>query len=340
MAEKKQPVHPYLDRRELFAYAAYFGPAFLAAQGLPVEGLETKQSPQEKPTAKQYQMKKSINMWALPYPEKMSLDDCLALLRDAGFEGVELNYAEKGELSVESSLQEVEAIGRKVRSYGLEVSGLCSFLFWPYPLTSNDRKRRERGLQLAHKMIDVANALGTENLLVVPGAVYIPWAPEPEPVPNDLCWERAKRAVEDLIPHAERRGVYLNIENIFANGFLCSPQEMVEFVDSFGSPWVRVHFDIGNIAQYQFPEHWIRILGSRIKNVHLKEFNRRLGIFSLDAFRPLLDGTTNWPAVMEELDRAGYRGWLTFEYFRPFEHWPEVLVYQTSMAMDRMLGRA
>jgi hexulose-6-phosphate isomerase len=51
-----------------------------------------------------------------------------------------------------------------------------------------------------------------------------------------------------------------------------------------------------------------------------------------------LDGTTDWPAVLEALDATGYRGYLTFEYFRPFEHWPESLIYQTSDALDRMLG--
>ena len=53
----------------------------------------------------------------------------------------------------------------------------------------------------------------------------------------------------------------------------------------------------------------------------------------------LLDGTTNWPAVIEAFDRIGYRGYLTFEYFHPFPHYPEALVYQTSDALDRILGR-
>ena len=56
-----------------------------------------------------------------------------------------------------------------------EVSGLCSFLFWPYPLTSNDPAKRGRGVELAGLMAQAAHDLGTENLLVVPGAVHIPW---------------------------------------------------------------------------------------------------------------------------------------------------------------------
>jgi hexulose-6-phosphate isomerase len=188
-------------------------------------------------------------------------------------------------------------------------------------------------------MIQAARLLGTDNLLVVPGAVYVPWLDDVEPVPNDVCDRRAKEAVRQLLPEAEKAGVHLNIENIFASGYLFSPQEMVDFVDSFDSPQVQVHFDTGNIMQYQFPEHWIPLLGKRIKNVHFKEYDKRTHEFNLHSFRPLLDGTTNWPAVMEALDQVGYRGYLTFEYFHPFAHHPESLIYQTADALDRMLGR-
>ena len=59
------------------------------------------------------------------------------------------------------------------------------------------------------------------------------------------------------------------MENIFFNGYLLSPAEMIQFVDGFSSEYVQVHFDTGNIMLFQFPEHWIRILGRRIRNVHL-----------------------------------------------------------------------
>ena len=118
-----------------------------------------------------------------------------------------------------------------------------------------------------------------------------------------------------------------------------SPRDLIEFVDSFQSPKVNIHFDTGNIMPFQFPEHWIPLLGHRIKNVHLKEYSKNGTDFTLESFRPLLDGTTNWPAVMEEFDGINYEGYLTFEYFHPFSHYPESLIYQTSDAIDRMLGR-
>jgi hexulose-6-phosphate isomerase len=81
------------------------------------------------------------------------------------------------------------------------------------------------------------------------------------------------------------------------------------------------------------------VLGKRTKNTHFKEFTKKGTDHSLESFRPLLDGTTNWPAVVEVLDQIGYRGYVTFEYFHPYPHYPEALVYQTSDSLDRMLGR-
>jgi len=288
---------------------------------------------------RRYSMKKSINLWAFPYPERMNLRECLQLAKNAGFDGIELNYDLDNDLSPRANARDLLNIRNMAEKIGIAISGLCSFLFWPYPLSSNDAAKRARGMELAGRMIQAAHDLGTDNLLVVPGVVHIPWRTDHEPVPNDLCDRRAREAVTRLLPQAEKLRVHLNIENIFFNGYLMTPAEMNTFVDSFQSKYVRVHFDTGNIMLFQFPEHWITQLGTRIKNTHFKEFSKKGTDHSLESFRPLLDGTTNWPAVMEALDQNGYRDYLTFEYFHPYQHYPEALVHQTADALDRMLGR-
>lgn len=288
---------------------------------------------------KRYEVKKSINLWAFPYPDRMTLRECLQLAKDSGFDAVELNYDIKDDLSPESGKKGLAAIRRMADEIGIAISGLCSFLFWPYPMTSNDPAVRARSLELAGNMIDAAHELGVENLLVVPGAVHIPWRDDYEPVSNDICDKRAREGVGKLVGKAEKLGVYLNIENIFFSGYLMTPGEMNEFVDSFGSERVRVHFDTGNIALFQYADHWIPQLGKRIQNLHFKEFNKKGTDHSLECFRPLLDGTINWPAVMEGLDALEYRGYATFEYFHPYLYYPEALVHQTSDSMDRILGR-
>ena len=74
------------------------------------------------------------------------------------------------------------------------------------------------------------------------------------------------------------------------------------------------------------------------KRLFIKEFTNKGTDHSLEAFRPLLDGTTNWPAVLEAFDKVDYTGFLTFEYFHPYQHFPEALIYQTADSLDRMLG--
>lgn len=312
--------------------AAAIAPQTVAAQAEPKPD-DRKRSP------KKFDMKKSINQWAFPYPERMNLEDCLRLAKDAGFDGIELNYDLDNDLSPKSGTKEYTAIRKLCDKIGIQISGLCSFLFWPYPMTANDPAKRKRSLELAGLMTQAAHDLGVENLLVVPGAVHIPWRTDYEPVANNICDQRAREAIGKLVPTAEKLGVSLNIENIFFNGYLMTPGEMIDFVDSFGSEHVQVHFDTGNIMMFQFPEHWIAQLGKRIKNVHLKEFTKKGTDYSLESFRPLLDGTTNWPAVMDAFAATGYQGYLTFEYFHPYAHYPEALVWQTSDSLNRLLGK-
>ena len=326
-----------VTRRQAIVTVLGAGAAVVGASSIQSTAAENKV--ETKLPSRKFDMKKSINLWAFPYPEKMNLKQCFELAKSAGFDAVELNFDLENDISPKATAKDYQQIRKMAESAGLSISGLCSFLFWQFPLSSNDEKKRERGFELDQMMVRAASELGTENLLVVPGAVTIPWRDDHEPVPNDVCERRAKDAVQKLLPIAEKLKVYLNIENIFFNGFLMSPMEMNAFVDSFNSPYVRVHFDTGNIAMYQQPEHWIELLGTRIKNTHLKELNRKSSDYSLEAFRPLLDGTTNWDAVMAAFEKVGYKGYLTFEYFRPYKYHSEALIYHTSDALDRLLGR-
>lgn len=327
----------HVSRRDLLKTVALGAASAGAIASVPAA--EAQKPDVRRGSAKRYNMKKSINLWAFPYPQLMSLRECLQLARDAGFDGVELNYDLESDLSPKAGKSELKAIRKMADDIGIQISGLCSFLFWPYPLTSNDPAKRDRGIELAGKIAAAASEMGVKNVLLVPGAVHIPWRTDHEPVPNEVCDKRAREAVGKLEKDARKLNVFLNIENIFFNGYLMTPMEMNSFVDSFQSEHVRIHFDTGNISMFQHAEHWVPTLGKRIQNIHFKEFTKKGTDYSLETFRPLLDGTTNWPAVMAALEQAGYTGYVTFEYFHPYQHYPEALVWQTSDSLDRILGR-
>lgn len=331
-----------ISRRDALAAGLAVAGASLPSHGRaqgPEATAVVKTQDDRKACPKRHAAKKSINLWAFPYPDRMSLRECMQLAKDAGFDGIELNYDLDNDLSPKASRKDLAGIRQMADQIGIEISGLCSFLFWPYPLSSLDNAKRNRGIELAGLMADAAGQLGVENLLVVPGAVHIPWRDDHQPVPNDVCEKLAREAVGSLVMGAERNRVCLNLENIFFNGFLMTPMEMNDFVDGFGSEHVQVHFDTGNISMFQHAEHWVPILGQRTRNIHFKEYTKKGTDYSLETFRPLLDGTTDWPAVMDALEDLNYDGYVTFEYFHPYTHYPEALIYQTSDSLDRILGR-
>ncbi len=334
------PLPPELHRREAIrttlaaaGTGAAFGSQPATGQGAPASEIALRASPRS------YRMKKSINLWAFPYPERMKIRDCLQLAHDAGFDGIELNYDLENDLSPKSSPSRLREIRKMADEIGIAISGLCSFLYWPYSLTDHDPARRARGLELARLMIEAAHELGTPNLLTIAGSTWIPWLPEREPVPIAECDRRARSAIGALLPLAEKRGVSINIETIWFNGYLTTPAEMNSFVDSFPGKQVGVHFDTGNVMLFQFPEHWIPVLGKRIRNVHFKEFDKKGTGHTLESFTLPLYGSTNWPAVMEALEAVGYDGWVTWELFHPSPHYPEGPIRYCSDALDRILGR-
>ena len=55
-------------------------------------------------------MKKSINLWAFPIPSGCRSKNVLRLAKDAGFDGIELNYDLDNDLSPKSSSEHLRSI--------------------------------------------------------------------------------------------------------------------------------------------------------------------------------------------------------------------------------------
>ena len=54
--------------------------------------------------------------------------------KDAGFNGIEWNHDFDNDLSPKHGTQADKAIRKMADEIGIQISGLCSFHFWPYPL--------------------------------------------------------------------------------------------------------------------------------------------------------------------------------------------------------------
>lgn len=246
-------------------------------------------------------MKIGVNRWTMPGP--WSLAQCFEAAHDAGFDTIEINVAETGEITPDTSETQARGIRDAARRAGVGLSSLSPGLGWTYPLTDPDPVRRRKARDITAAQIRLARWLDVDAILCVPGVV----TPE---VSYDDAYARAQDELRALIPVAEENRIVIGVENVW-NRFLLSPLEMARFVDELNSPWLQVYFDVGNVLLFGYPQHWIRILGKRIKKVHVKDFRTAVG--NMQGFVNLLQGDVPWKAVRDAFTAIGYDDVVTAE---------------------------
>lgn len=272
-------------------------------------------------------MKIGINAWA--FPPNTSIPQGLKLAKRAGFDCVELNVSENGYLTPESDEQAVRFFRSAAENMSLELRTLCCGLMWRHPLTSDDALVADQGKEIVRKCLRICDWLGADTLLVVPGVVT-------EEVPYDAAYERASSALKELAKDAEVIGVRIGVENVW-NKFLLSPLEMRDFVDGIGSEMVGVYFDAGNVLVNGYPDQWIRILGSRIAKVHVKDFRTSVGNGA--GFCNVLEGDMDWRAVERALRDIDYDDVVTAE-IGGYKTLPELGIRHAGESMKRVFKGA
>lgn len=276
-------------------------------------------------------MKKSINIWS--FVNKTNRE-AIAMAKDAGFEGIELAMDATGEISPEATDAQLAELKAYADDLGMPIPSLSNGLCWGASLTSDDPAERQTAHDLIVHQLRCAKALGAETILVVPGSVSVEFVPERPVIPYDVAYDRALEEIKKLVPAAEKYGVEIGIENVW-NRMLLSPLEMRQFIDSVGSELVGSYFDVGNVVFSGYPEHWINILGKRIKKVHFKDYRRNPG--GLNAMVDLLAGDVDWKAVMAAFKNIGYEGWAAGEMIPQYAQGSDQIIYNTSASMERIL---
>ncbi|HZK70424.1 MAG TPA: sugar phosphate isomerase/epimerase family protein [Clostridia bacterium] len=279
-------------------------------------------------------MKKGINIWS--FKAGTSVKDCIAIAKQAGFEGIELGLNESGEVSLNTAEQELLEIKKYADEVQIDIASVATGLYWSYSLTSEDRNVREKAKDIVKKQLDTAAILGANNILIVPGAVGVDFILGSKVVSYDKAYDLSLEALNELKSEAEALKVSIGLENVW-NKFLLSPLEMRDFIDKVGSSFVGSYLDIGNIIYSGYPEQWIRILGKRIKKVHFKDFRRSVG--TLSGFVDLLAGDVDYPEVMKAFDEIGYNDYAFAEMIPNYTHYTNQIIFNTSNSMDKIFRR-
>jgi L-ribulose-5-phosphate 3-epimerase len=228
-----------------------------------------------------------------------SLHDKFQLLRDLGFDGVDIDGPAD---------HDGDALVAARDKTGLVIHGVVCGALWRKRLSDPDPAVRAAGREVLERALRTAQQVGATTVLVIPAVVT-------RDVPYADAYKRSQAQLRRMLPVAAELGVVMAVENVW-NHFLLSPLEMARFVDEIDSPFLRVYFDCGNCVYDGWPDHWIRILGPRIAKLDIKEYSRAKckneGMWKgFDV--PLGEGDVGWPAVLKALRDVGYAGWGTAE---------------------------
>ena len=250
---------------------------------------------QDAAAKKRPKLKKAVNLGMCNI--KGSLNDRFKAIKDAGFDGIELNLPDDG-LTTDKIIEASKASG-------LEVAGIICTPHWSFPLSSPDPAKRERTVNGLKYALKQGGEIGCKSVLLVPGTVE-------KDVTYEQCWQRSIEGIKRCLETAEQSKCAIAVENVW-NRFINEPVAAKRYLEEINSPLVGWHFDIGNCVTFGWPEHWVRTLGKKhLFNLHFKEYSRskrdKHGPFA--GFEvELMEGENDWPAVMKALDEVGYDGY-------------------------------
>ncbi|MFH1920706.1 MAG: sugar phosphate isomerase/epimerase family protein [Planctomycetota bacterium] len=249
--------------------------------------------------------------------------------KDAGFEGMEANKWNATPAEAAEGRKIAEKLGMRIHSL---LRGWTNF-------NSPEAGKVAEDIASVETALKAAQGYGADAVLLVPcrvGGMPIPKAGEFDiefdektghvgrVVAGDnsqyaeyieaqnYATDASRKAVEKLIPVAEKTGVIIALENVW-NNLWVKPALLAHFIASFDNPWVQCYYDIGNHVKYAMPEEWIRALGKLIVKVHVKDFVVDRAKPHGGTFVDIRDGDVDWPLVRQELDKIGYNGWMTIE---------------------------
>jgi L-ribulose-5-phosphate 3-epimerase len=273
-------------------------------------------------------MIKGISAWV--FDPQRPLPEVFRMARENGFDAIEVAIDESGPITPQSSQDDCRRIIEQAQNAGVRLSSMASGGGWRYPVSCEDEATRQKGIEFAKASLRVAQWLEVDAILLVPGGVGADFIPGFKGAPYDVAYDNVLAALRELAPVAEECGVSIGVENVW-NKFLLSPLEFRALLDEVNNPRVGCYFDVGNVLLTGYPEQWIRILGSRIVRVHLKDFKKSVG--TLEGFCNLLEGDVDYAAVMSALRDIGYDGFVTPEYFNAEADLPQI-----SSAVDKILA--
>ncbi len=253
------------------------------------------------------------------FANRVGFEKALEMNKAAGFDAMDLSMDVK--YAVDRIMQddwrdfasELKALSDK---YGIPfVQAHAPFGFYDAFHSGAPYEEVYKGLVFPQTLraMEVAAAVGAEIIVVHP--IHF----DDYHIHKDLFHEKSMGLYRELIPHCERLGIKIALENMFQRrpetniieaDTCSSPYEFAAWLDELSSVWVTGCLDIGHCGLAgENAANAIRIIGAdRIDCLHVHDNDFKDDLHTLPGV-----GKINFDAVTAALKEIGYKGNFTYE---------------------------
>jgi sugar phosphate isomerase/epimerase len=252
------------------------------------------------------------------------LTDALRSLAGNGVRSVELTTAPPHLFTTYCGRYERLELSRLLRSLELRVISVNPS-FADLNLISTNPEFRSLSLRQLVAEIELAHDLGASFVVVIPGRRHA-LAPAPSPAARSVLDE----GLSVLVDRAASLGVTVCLENS-PYGYLGRAAELLEVVKAFGSPHLRLVYDVANALAQEDPAAGVAAAGGYLALAHVSDtwrdrwahtsvgrgevdfaaFARALGEadFAGPTVYELVDGEDPGPRLDADLTALAAAGW-------------------------------
>ena len=289
------------DRRTFLAGAAAAGVAPIA--GLPAVA---KSAEAEKAAGKRVSNPiavSSYSFWRFNDATKLPLEDCIDKAAEMGFDAFEV-------LQIQLKDEDAGRMQRlKQRAFvnGLSLCGMSTHQGFVSP----DAEKRQLNIYKTKHSIDLAHELGIPTIRVNTGrwgTVGFNKLMEQKGVEDRLpgysdddAFKWVIDSFEKIVPHAEKQGVTMGLENHWGLGR--TAEGVMRIVDAIKSPWLQVTMDTGNFFERRTEQ--LKMMAERAVFVQAKTYYGGGKWYELDI---------DYDSVAAMLRAANYRGYVSLEF--------------------------
>jgi sugar phosphate isomerase/epimerase len=249
-----------------------------------------------------------------------SLVSAMEGIKRAGFAGVEIladvPHAYPPQIDAALTRQVAATLGR----LGLAVSNIncnCSFGYWkdappeayfePGLISPNPKHRADRTAMIL-RTLQFAKDIGARNISITSGRML-------GGMPPVKAAAQFAESIRPILDRAESLGIDIGIE-CEPGLFLEYVAELRQWIDRLNSPRFGANLDIGHsqVIGESIPDA-VQSLAGRIWNLHVEDIPGRKHYHMIPG-----EGTLDWEALKNALEKIRYERFLTVELYTHTEH--------------------